>query len=145
MGWTGACGRVGVNVCLAGHWLRLVFSTFFRANCFIEAYNLPFVKFGNHSKEDNSTCFVHFVFDRYTDCVCQPQDIYAMIFQLSPRHITLRGCVVFPHGHDIIEKVNLSVLSYVICVSADWNSGYKCLWLAWWYTHSCIFVSKGHF
>lgn len=96
-------------------------SAFFMADCFIEAYNSPKVKLCNHSKEENSTCFVHFysVSDRYTDGVCRPQDIYAMIFQLSPRHITLRVCDVFPHGYEIIEKVNLSVLSCVIFMSTD--------------------------
>lgn len=52
-------------------------------------------------------------------CVCSPRDMRAMIFQLSLCHIALTMCVVFPHGYEIIEKVNLSVLSYVICLYSD--------------------------
>ena len=51
--------------------------------------------------------------------MCWPQDMNAMIFQLSPCHIASTVCVVFPHGYELIEKVNLSVLSYIICLSSD--------------------------
>lgn len=74
-----------------------------------------------HRKRIPPVLFGHFyaILHRDTECVSRPQDISAMIFQLSSRHIALTVCVVFPHGYEIIEKVNLSVLSYVICISAE--------------------------
>ena len=55
--------------------------------------------------------------------MCRPQVTRPMIFQLCPCHFALTACLVFSHGLEIIEKVNLSVLSYVICLSLDYNSG----------------------
>lgn len=52
--------------------------------------------------------------------VCEPRDMRAMIFQLFPCHISLMVCVVLPPGYKIIGKVNLSHLSYVICLSSVW-------------------------
>lgn len=53
------------------------------------------------------------------ECVERPQDMRAMIFQLSTRHIASWVCFVSPYGYKIIEKVILSLLSYVICLSTD--------------------------
>lgn len=43
----------------------------------------------------------------------------AMIFQLSTCHIASSVCFLVPYGYEIIEKIILSGLSYVICLSPD--------------------------
>ena len=72
-----------------------------------------------HRNSVPAVLFGHFLLYLMEIQCVRPQDMRAMIFQLPPCHIALTVCVVFPHGYEIIEKVNLSVLSYVICLSSD--------------------------
>lgn len=55
-----------------------------------------------------------------------------MIFYLSPRHIALTVCVVFPYGYEIIKRLTchfylmLSVFPYINLVVkdiCDWQDG----------------------
>lgn len=94
--------------------------------CFIETYDTDCtdtgeLNFTNMPKmRIPAVLFGHFCAVSHGDTVCVgPQDMRAMIFQLSSCHIALTVGFVFPHGYEIIEKVNLSVLSYVICPSSD--------------------------